>query len=213
MKTALNLRIGIPYLNMNKQKNKIALIVGASSDLGRAAGQILSSAGYFIGVNDWAPEACEKVAREIIDKGGSAKAYPADPSKKLTFQTMLEHFLGEQGKIELLINASAIEPIATLIEMDEWDWRKTIDLNLSSVFVSSQSVGRVMRDLGGGKILNLTRKPEESSSLAYRTAIASIHALSQEANSEFAPFNVHVEARSLGGDMHELEKEITDFLQ
>jgi NAD(P)-dependent dehydrogenase (short-subunit alcohol dehydrogenase family) len=200
-------------MNMNKQSKKIALIVGASSTLGRAAGLILAKSGYMVGVNDWAPEACEKVVREITTQSGDAAAYPADPSKKLAFQTMLEHFLEEHEKIDLLVTSSAIEPKDTLLEMDEWDWRRAIDLNLGSVFVSMQSVGRVMRDLGAGSILNLVRAPKESSSLAYRTAIASIQALSDEASIELQPFNIQVAQHTFDGDSEGMENELATFLK
>lgn len=175
---------------MNKPNNKVALVVGASSRLGQWASELLGREGYYVGVNDWAPEACERLKGAILAQGGMAGAFPADPSKKLAFQTMLEHFLEEHERIDLLVNASAIEPPDRLLDMDEWDWRRAMELNVSSVFVAMQSVGRVMRELGGGRMLNLIQEAQSSDSLAYRSAIAAVAELSNEASKELAPLKI-----------------------
>ena len=193
---------------MNKKKNKIALVVGASSPAGNWASVLLSKQGYFVGINDWAPAACDRLRDEINADGGMAESFPADPSKKLPFQTMLEHFLEGQGRIDLLINASAIEPQDKLLEMDEWDWRKALDLNLASVFVSTQSVGRVMRDLGAGTILNLVDRRNAFNSLAYDTAAAAIAEFTRGASRQLAPLKINLDLIVIEGDRNSLEKKI-----
>jgi NAD(P)-dependent dehydrogenase (short-subunit alcohol dehydrogenase family) len=192
--------------------NKIALVVGASSQIGNWASALLGKQGYFVGINDWAPAACDRLRDQIIGDGGQAESFPADPSKKLPFQTMLEHFLEDHGRIDLLINASAVEPRDTLLEMDEWDWRKALDLNLASVFVSTQSVGRVMRELGGGTILNLVDQRESFNSLAYETAAAAIAKFSEGASNELAPLKISLALIASNGVQKSLEEKILAYL-
>lgn len=168
------------------------MVVGAGSPLGSAAAEALAAEGAWVGVNDWSPTAAEKMATTINEAGGSAQAFPADASKKLGFQTALEGLLESKGRIDILLNASAIQPQATLLDMDEWDWRRALDLNLGAVFLSMQSVARVMRDLDGGIMINLLAGEGEESSAAYHSAAAGIEALSQDAAEEFGVYNIQV---------------------
>lgn len=177
---------------MTKLKGKVALVVGAGSPLGSAAAQALASEGAWVGALDWSPNAAEKSLAAVVADGGEGRAYQADASKKLAFQTALEAMLEERAKIDILLNASTVQPKGTLLELDEWDWRRALDLNLSSVFLSMQSVGRVMRDLGGGMMINLLAAPSESTTAPYQTAAAGIEALTQNAAKELAEHNIQV---------------------
>lgn len=177
---------------MTKLAGKVALVVGAGSPLGSAAAKLLAAEGAWVAANDWSPSAAEKVATAIKSAGGKAEAYAADASKKLTFQTALERLLESRGKIDILLNATSVQPQATLLEMDEWDWRRALDLNLSSVFLSMQSVARVMRELGGGLMVNLVADEDELASASYLTAAAGVEDLSAAAAEEFAAYNIQV---------------------
>ena len=189
------------------------MIVGAGSPLGSAAAEVLAKEGAWVGVNDWSPTAAERVTSAIIKAGGTAQAFPADASKKLGFQTALEGLLESKGRIDILLNATTIHPQATLLDMDEWDWRRALDLNLGAVFLSMQSVARVMRDLGGGIMINLLEDEGKEGSAAYYSAAAGVEALSQAAAKEFGVYNIQVHSMRTDGSVESVRKVLLPLLQ
>lgn len=197
---------------MTKLKGKVALVVGAGSPLGRAAAELLAAEGAWVGANDWSPTAAEKVVAAINAAGGKAQAYPADASKKLSFQTALEQVLDKKGKIDLLVNATSVQPQASLLEMDEWDWRRALDLNLSAVFLSMQSVARVMREHGGGIMINLVAAEGEESTALYQSAAAGVVALSSAAAKEFGALNIQVHSLRTASSPESIRKALLPLL-
>lgn len=189
----------------------IALVVGAASPLGTLAAEVLAEQGYFVGLCDLSSEACARVEAALLAQGHAAQAFPADPSKKLAFQTMLEHFLEQHQRIDLLLNASLVAPQTPFLETDEWDWRRALDLNLNSVFIAAQTVGRVFRELGAGSIINLL--DEASPSTSYRTAAAAVEAFSDSLRAELQPLNISVDCLSLPVEKEALSQRILALLQ
>jgi len=84
-----------------------------------------------------------------------------------------------------------------ILEMDEWDWHRTLDVNLTATFLATQSVGRMMREQGGGKILNIGLV-ESGEGLDKRSAYLSskmgIESFTLAAASELAEHKVYVNA-------------------
>jgi NAD(P)-dependent dehydrogenase (short-subunit alcohol dehydrogenase family) len=79
--------------------------------------------------------------------------------------------------------------------MDEWDWHRTLDVNLTGAFLMTQSVGRMMRVKGKGAILNIvtgTGKGVEAG--AYLSSMAGLAALSHQADLELSPLGIRVHA-------------------
>jgi NAD(P)-dependent dehydrogenase (short-subunit alcohol dehydrogenase family) len=79
--------------------------------------------------------------------------------------------------------------------MDEWDWHRTLDVNLTGAFLMTQSVGRVMREQGGGVIVNLVTvagRDESPMRAAFQASMAGLETLSQQAAREFEPYSINV---------------------
>ncbi len=91
-----------------------------------------------------------------------------------------------------------MEPHAPLLDLDEWDWRRTLDVNLSGPFFTIQSVGRVMREQGGGVIVNIGSIAGRAHGLkdrcAYVASKTGLIGLTREAARELAAFNIRVNA-------------------
>jgi NAD(P)-dependent dehydrogenase (short-subunit alcohol dehydrogenase family) len=192
---------------------KVALIVGAASPLGESAAEILAEQGYFVALCDLSSEACARIEQKLLNKGLAAQAVPADASKKLAFQTMLEHLLEEHQQIDLLVNASMVATQHPFLEADEWDWRRALDMNLNSVFVATQSVGRVFRELEAGHVICVLDSAANQNSLAYQTAAAAVQAFSNLIGEELQPFNIMVECFWATPDTDQLSQRILESLQ
>ena len=178
-------------------KDKVVLITGAGKGAGRALSEALAERGAFIAANDISPINVEQLVAQILAKGGKAKAYIEDIAKKVGVQSLIHDVEDDLGKIDILINHAAVEPHALLLNMDEWDWHRTLDVNLTGAFLMMQSVGRTMRKKSHGVILNIVAGTGEGLSQdagAYIASKAGLAALSHQADKEFSLHGIRVHA-------------------
>jgi NAD(P)-dependent dehydrogenase (short-subunit alcohol dehydrogenase family) len=154
----------------------------------------------------------DELVTQITQQGGRAKAYVEDVAKKLGAQLIINQVEDDFGQIDILINHAAVEPHVPLLEMDEWDWHRVLDVNLTGAFLMTQSVGRVMRANGGGVIINLiteslrdesrARTPEDyrdnsepgRSEAAFVASMSGLRGFTQQAARELSPYGIHVHA-------------------
>jgi 3-oxoacyl-[acyl-carrier protein] reductase len=140
---------------MDKLKEKVVLITGAGKGNGRLLAQAFAEHGSLVAANDISPINVEEVVNQITAKGGRVKAYIDDIAKKVGVQNIINQVEDDFGRIDILINHAAVEPHIPLLDMDEWDWHRVLDVNLTGAFLMIQSVGRLMRSQGAGVIINL----------------------------------------------------------
>jgi NAD(P)-dependent dehydrogenase (short-subunit alcohol dehydrogenase family) len=171
-------------------KDKVVLITGAGKGAGRALALAFAERGAIVAANDISPINVEDVVAEIVACGGRAKAYIEDVAKKVGVQVLVDSVEEDFGGIDILVNHAAVEPHTPLLEMDEWDWHRTLDVNLTGAFLMIQSTARVMQGKGQGEILNIVA--ESGSGAAYRSSMAGLRVLSQSADLELSPHGIRV---------------------
>ena len=183
---------------MDKLKDKVVLITGAGKGIGRRLAEELAVRGAIIAANDVSPINVEEVVDGIRAKGGQAKVYLEDVAKKVGAQMILKSVEDDLGSIDILVNHAAVEPHTPLLDMDEWDWHRTLDVNLTGAFLMSQTAGRVMRAKGSGVIVNLVAGAgeKEKEAGAYHASKAGLAELSYQLARELNPHGVKVAAAS-----------------
>jgi NAD(P)-dependent dehydrogenase (short-subunit alcohol dehydrogenase family) len=187
---------------MEELAGKVALITGAGRGLGRALALAFSARGVQVAANDISPINLDETIAQIRAAGGQAQEYIADIASKLALQAMLDQILDAWGRLDILIQHARVKPRAALLAMDEWDWRRTLDVNLTGAFLALQSAGRIMRPQGGGVILNLIDAPDDSASQpAWRASQNGLAALTLAAAQEFRAYNIRVHAILLSPDL------------
>jgi NAD(P)-dependent dehydrogenase (short-subunit alcohol dehydrogenase family) len=179
---------------MDKFKDKVVLITGAGKGSGSILAQAFAEQGALIAANDISPINVEEVVSQIVANGRHAKAYVDDIAKKVAAQNIINQVEDDFGRIDILINHASVEPRVPLLDMDEWDWHRVLDVNLTGAFLMTQSAGRVMRARGSGVIINLISASVHNSSIksAY---VASMHALegfTRQAAHELRPYGIQV---------------------
>jgi NAD(P)-dependent dehydrogenase (short-subunit alcohol dehydrogenase family) len=178
--------------------DKVVLVTGAGRGIGKAMALAFAQAGARVAVNDINPESCANTAAEIITSSGQAMACQADVANKLAVQSMLIDIEDRWGRVDILINNAGVEPHQPIVQLDEWDWNRTIDVNLKGAFLCSQSVGRMMQQQGGGVIVNIASIAGRAAGLRDRSAyVASKTGLigfTKECAREFAAYNIRVNA-------------------
>lgn len=177
-------------------EGKVVLVTGSGRGIGREIALAFGAQGAKIAANDITPINLDETVRQIIKSGGSAKDFVADISKKIQVQSMVTEILDEWERIDILINNAGVEPHTSLLDLDAWDWQRTLDVNLSGAFYTTQVVARVMRELGGGAIVNIASIAGRAHGLKDRSAyVASKMGLigfTREAARELAQFNIRV---------------------
>ena len=185
-------------------KDKVILITGAGKGAGAALAKALAAQGAKIAANDISPMNVEEIVSEINKSGGKAKAYVEDIAKKVGVQYVIKGVEDDFGALDILINHAAVEPHTALLQMDEWDWHRTLDVNLTGAFLTIQSAGRIMRANGSGAILNIvTRsgKGLEPEAAAYLSSMAGLIELSRQADRELRPHGIRVYAIENSADV------------
>jgi len=179
---------------MDKLKEKVVLITGAGKGSGSILAQAFAGHGSLVAANDISPINVEEVVNQIIAKGGRAKAYVDDVAKKVGVQNIINQVEDDFGRLDILINHAAVEPRVPLLDMDEWDWHRVLDVNLTGAFLMTQSVGRVMRAQGSGVIINLITGSarDGNAEAAFVASMSGLDGLTRQAMRELGPYGIQV---------------------
>jgi NAD(P)-dependent dehydrogenase (short-subunit alcohol dehydrogenase family) len=164
---------------MGNFEDKVVLVTGAGKGTGRLVAEACAAQGAQVAANDISPVNLDETVAHIMASGGHAKAYVEDIAKKMPVQALLNSVLDDFGRIDILVNCAEVEPQKSVLEMDEWDWQRTQDVNLNGAFLLTQSTGRIMKEKGGGVIVHVGQRakgPEKRA--AYFTSKAGLAALS-----------------------------------
>ena len=190
---------------MNNLTNKVVLITGAGKGSGKLLVQALGERGAIVAANDITPINVDAVVEEIVKQGGRAKAYIEDIAKKVGVQSLVNQVESEFGRIDILINHASVQPNVPLLKMDEWDWHRVLDVNLTGAFLMIQSAGRVMRSQGSGVMINLIEENQASvkEEAAYISSMQGLKALTRQAARELNPYGIRVHAVGTGNDIVE----------
>lgn len=182
---------------MNNIEGKVVLVTGAGKGKGRLLVEAFARGGAYVAANDITPVNLDELVSRY---GGKVKAYSEDVAKKIAVQTFVKQVEDDFGQIDILINHAAVEPRVPLLDMDEWDWHRVLDVNLTGAFLTMQTVGRMMREQGLGVIINLIGAPpvETRKEAAYLASLYGLVALTRSASVEMAPFGVRVHAVGKG---------------
>ena len=179
---------------MGKLKNKIVLITGAGKGSGRILAEAFAGQGALVATNDISPINVEEVVNQIVANGGQARAYIEDVAKKVGTQNIVNQVEDDFGGIDILINHAAVQPHVPLLDMDEWDWHRVLDVNLTGAFLMTQSVGRLMRAQGSGVIINLITRSVHAVNheAAFIASMSGLDGFTQQAARELSPYGIHV---------------------
>jgi NAD(P)-dependent dehydrogenase (short-subunit alcohol dehydrogenase family) len=180
----------------------VAVVTGAGRGAGAAIAAALARAGARVAVVDVNPNAAERVAGEIAAAGGQARAETLDVSNKMAVQTLLYELLEAWGRLDLVVNCAHVAPGSPALTMDEWEWNRTLDVNLKAVFLMSQTAARAMQATAGGMILNVVRR-DGATHAGVAAARAGLTGLTAALAAEWLSAGVRVEALQAGADAAE----------
>lgn len=178
--------------------NQAAIVTGAGAGIPRVIALTLAERGAAVLVNDLNPDRVNTLVGMIRERGGRAEGFQGDVSNRFQAAAMIETARDSFGHIHYLINGAGIYKAEPMLKIDEWDWRRQIEVNVIGTFFCTQLLGRVMADEGGGTIVNIASTAGHPGTLpqgiGYVTSQASIVAMTKQAARELAPQGVRVNA-------------------
>ena len=150
-------------------EGKVALVTGGSRGIGEATAIAFARAGADVAVSSRKLPDLERVAGELRALGRRALAAEAHLGRLDQLQPLVARVVDEFGRLDILVNNAGTSFFAPTIDMEERAWDAVFNLDLKGLFFLSQAAARVMRDRGGGSIINI------SSVSGFRVQMASGH--------------------------------------
>lgn len=181
---------------------KVALVTGSGRGLGRSCSQILSREGATVLVIDINTEGGEETVQQIKDSGGEASFFRADISKADEVEAMVAAAVDRYGKLDCAINNAVLNIGRTpLAEIDNADWERSLQVNLTGAFFCMKYEIRAMLANGAGAIVNIGSGNEHSAKPGvswYLAAKQGIYAMTKCATQEYASRGIRINAVSPG---------------
>jgi len=183
-------------------EGKVALVAGGSRGIGRASALAFAEAGADVVVSSRKLPDLEKVAEEIRARGRRGLAITAHIAKIEESKDLVERVKAEFGKIDILMNNAGTNPYyGSIMDAEEWAWDTTMNVNLKGPFLLSQLVARIMREEGGGSIINTSSvggfRPGEGQGI-YSVTKAGLMMLTKVMAREWGKYNIRVNAIAPG---------------
>ena len=136
----------------SRLKDKIAIVTGAGSGIGRACAIALAGEGAKVALVGRRQERLEDVAHKV---GDSALVVAADVSKQVGIDRVMEQTVARFGGVNVLVNNAGVLHIGTAEQITEEQWDETFNVNVRGLWLLSRAVLPQMRKAGGGSIINM----------------------------------------------------------
>lgn len=180
---------------MKQLENKVAIITGASSGIGKAAASLLASEGAKVVIADINAKSGQEAVEEIKKAGGEAFFVKADSSSAEDNETLVSKTIAQYGSLDIAVNNAGIGgPLGATGEYPVDGWQKVIDINLSGVFYGLRYQIPAMLEKGGSiiNVASILGQAGTRQSPAYVAAKHGVVGLTKAAALEYADKGVRV---------------------
>lgn len=194
-------------------RGRTAVVTAAGAGIGRAIAVEWSARGGAVVAADVDIRAARATAAQIRDRGGECIAVAADVTDSSAVPDVVDAALADYDRVDALFNVAGASLPKRVDEMDDADWYRVIDLNLTSVYRASKHVIPQLRRVGGGSIVNISSTAgilAENRCSAYSAAKAGVLMLTRNMAMDYAPDNIRVNAVCPGSTM---TPRIKDYLE
>jgi NAD(P)-dependent dehydrogenase (short-subunit alcohol dehydrogenase family) len=196
--------------------NKVALVTGAGSGIGRAVALELLSHGYSVVLAGRRKEALEQT-RQIAAEQDRARviAVPTDVSDEQSVHDLFDEITRVHGRLDVLFNnAGRGSPAVQIDELPVSVWREVVDVNLTGMFLCAQAAVRLMKTQqpGGGRIINngsISAHAPRPLSIAYTATKHAVTGLTKSLSLDGRPFHIACSQIDIGNAVTEMTERMT----
>lgn len=184
-----------------KLKNKVAIVTGSGQGIGKGVALTLAREGANVVVSD-ITDKVHDVVKEVEKIGSQGLSVKADVSNIKEVEEMVRKSLEKFGRIDILVNNAGIYPFKSLVEMEEKDWDKVLDVNLKGTFNCTKAVLPSMIKQKNGVIINISSIAGSvvgyQSLVHYSASKAGIVGFTRSAALELAQYKIRMNAIAPG---------------
>lgn len=166
-------------------KDKIALVTGSTHNIGLGIARAFAREGAKVIVHSRHEEGARKIAAEI-----NGDFCAADVAKPEQIAALFDYIKKQNGRLDILVNSVAHSVKAGILETTLEEWHRILTINLTGYFLTLQHAGKMMKEQGGGSIINISAGSGERSSpggAAYSVSKGAINSLTRQAAADLAP--------------------------
>jgi gluconate 5-dehydrogenase len=194
-------------------KGRTALITGSSRGLGRAMAQGLADAGATVVLNGANPERLATATAEMRKAGHTAYEACFDISDEAAITAAFEGFDAKGIEIGILVNNAGVQLRKPMVELTTEEWRKVIEVDLTSAFVVGREAAKRMIPRGRGKVINigsLTSELARATVAPYTVAKGGIKMLTRAMAAEWGAHNIQANAIGPGYMLTDMNQALID---
>lgn len=183
-------------------RGKTALVTGGGRGLGQAICEVLSEAGAAVVAADVRGELAQAVAQGLAERGGQSLGLTVDVADELSVAAAVREVRSRFGSIDILVNNAGTDVTLSIEEVSAEQWQRVLGVNLVGPFLATKAVFPLMRENGGGHIVNITStaaKRAWANASAYHASKWGLLGFSHAAHVEGRAQNIKVTALISGG--------------
>ena len=200
---------------MTRLENKVAIITGASSGIGRAAALLFARQGAKLVLSARGQERLNDVASEIRAEGGAVIALPGDVGEEVHHQALVEAAQAEFGGVDIAFNnAGTTGPVGPLPALSGQEWQDVLTVNLTSGFLAAKYQLPAMEARGGGSLVFTSTFVGYTAGFpglaAYAASKSGLVGLVQVLASEYGPKGIRVNALLPGATDTPMGREVAN---
>ena len=137
-------------------KDKVAIVTGAASGIGKATALLFAEHGAKVVVADIDADRAHQTLISIRDRGGTATYVQTDVTISANTEQMVQETLSRHGQLDILVSSAGIAMRLPVADLPEADWHRCLDVNLTGVYLSAKAAIPAMQENRGGSIINIS---------------------------------------------------------